>query len=158
MAKAGKFKQNIHKQRFRPPWIERLSRVPRRVHGRHPQTLIELSEYEHPSPFFGFLRHSADGLRSHWRPNWREVLVIGPFIGRRDSIHSVASIPFVLYGDIRSIVVSLDAVSNALADSYTEFGILPDIFIFKESFVRELEESDNWNWTLTRRLSISIEA
>jgi hypothetical protein len=142
---------DIHKLRFHPPWIGRLARATT-YRYRHRPVIEELSA----SPYQTFLQYSADGLRSHWRMNWREVLAVGPFA--KQTHRPVVSIPFILYGDIRSIVPSLDAMSEALAPAYAEFGILPDIFVFREQFVRELEQGKNLNWALTRRFSVSIGA
>lgn len=120
---------------------------------RYPTSLSELSEQGN-NPYEQILRSSADALKSHWRNNWREILAVGPFAQHR----SLLTIPFIVYGDIRSVYPTLDAMSEALADTYSEFGVLPDIFVFKEKFVEELSAENNWNWHLTKRFSISLEA
>lgn len=105
---------DIHKLTFQPPWMGRLRRAAM-TRRRYPTSLSELSEQGN-NPYEQILRSSADALKSHWRNNWREILAVGPFAQHR----SLLTIPFIVYGDIRSVYPTLDAMSEALADTYSE--------------------------------------
>jgi hypothetical protein len=142
---------------FYPPWMPRVLRAESRIR-HHPNTLSELFAYPDRTQYDDFystlLQYSAEQIQSRWRANWRDVLAVGPFVGRQRRTNAI---PFVLLGDIRSVSSNLDYLSDALAHTYVEFGILPDIFVLSENFVRILDDTDNINWTLTTRFSVSLE-
>jgi hypothetical protein len=139
---------------YQMPWY---SRVQGQRDFPHPTSIAEFREWPELTPAAQFhlvyLEVCDRCLRSHWLDQWQEVLAVGPFVHRRQRHESV---PFVIVASYRRPYRHLLAASEALADAYREFGILPDLHLLHESAAQLFYETKDGQWMKTVRYSIRL--
>lgn len=100
-----------------------------------------------------FLKSSIEPLKSKSLPQWKSILALGPFTEMR---YPKKSIPIIAVANYKKPFRHLYALSWAFSNSFSEFGILPDIYIIPEKSKQYLQEVDHpmWNKTLSNSIAI----
>lgn len=139
---------------FQLPWYPRLSRY---HEIGHPSSIAEFGDWPDLDDLarfhLRFLEMCEVSLRSKWLDPWKEILAIGPFLYRQKKYNKVS---FVVVANYRRPYRHLLRSSQALADPYLEFGVLPDIHLLPARTARDCYEFENRQWMKTTRLSVYL--
>jgi hypothetical protein len=144
------------------PWSYRLRS--RNAGPDHPRSLDDLRrwiEVEGRDPRFrgsvtllSYLDSAADWLRSSKERGWSAVYAVGPLIRQ---FRPPASVPFVVilmpYARVLSQLLGL---GDALAPTYMEHGILPDLHVVRPTTVRAFERRPHPDWIRTLEVSVQL--
>jgi len=100
-----------------------------------------------------FLKTSIEPLKSNSLPEWKNILALGPFTEMR---YPKKSIPIIAIVNYKKPFRHLYALSRSFSYSFSEFGILPDIYIIPEKSKQFLQKIDHPMWNKTVSNSITI--
>jgi hypothetical protein len=143
-----------HTESVKLPWSKWL-RFRKGV--RHARTLDELrllaQEDEIAATHLHFLLHAADELKKHSLAPWHIVYAVGPFSGMK-SVRKV--VPTVTVANFRRPYRHLVLLSRAFANPFSEFEILPDIYLLSRHSYEYLESVEHPVWNKTLETSIPL--
>ncbi len=134
------------------PW---QSRLPRERFVEHPKSVDDFKDWPQldrvAQDHLRYLEWCGKQLRQNWLEPWMDIFAVGPFL-KRSRLYR--TIPFVAVVNYRRPYRHILALSQALAEPYLEFGILPDIHLLSIQAQAMLDETENIHWEKTKMVSV----
>lgn len=139
---------------FELPWSRRLRF---REGVRHCNSLDQLQEIaldDRVAQFhLQFLLFASTNIGHRALPQWRVVYALGPFSGMREPRRLV---PFITVASFYRPYRHISLLSKLLADPFSEFGILPDIYMLPTKSHAYLNAMDIPAWDRTLMTAVPI--
>ena len=112
---------------FELPWSRRLRFREGVRHCTSIEELQQISVDDSVASFhLAFLLFASSNIKQKPLPQWRIVYALGPFSGMREPRRLI---PFVAVANFNRPYRHISHLSKLLADPFSEFGILPDIYM-----------------------------
>jgi hypothetical protein len=136
------------------PWWKRL---PKGNKIEHPDSLDALKDWpklnDAAKSHLNFLLQCDDYLQQFWLPPWKEMFAVGPFIWRKRT-HS--TIPFVIVAKYHRPYRHIVYLARALSIPYSQFGILPEIYLLSPERIKLFDKYQEAQWNLTQKVSVRL--